>query len=420
MRVLMLAQFYPPSLGGEEQHVRNLALGLADRGHEVAVATLRQPGQPASGMDGPVRVYRMKGAVQRFSRLFDDDGHRFAPPLPDPETVLELRKVIGRERPDVVHAHNWAVHSFLPLKPFTKAKLVITLHDYSLVCSQKRLMRMGEHCDGPAPIRCLRCAGDHYGPLKGVATAVSLGLMRPLETAAVDHFIAVSEAVAKGNMLDSQGLPYEVIPNFVADDVSDRGDSEAEVIAKLPTAPYIMYAGDLSRDKGVLVLAAAYSTLRDAPPLLLIGKPRPETPKSWREGIHVFHSLPHGAVIEAWRRAAIAVAPSVWPDPCPTVAMEAMSLGVPVVAARSGGLVDIVSDGESGLLVPPGDVDALAEAIQKLIDDEPLRSRLGQQALVCVRAFQASSVIPRIEAMYERLVERQAHFELRATEDALP
>ena len=75
-----------------------------------------------------------------------------------------------------------------------------------------------------------------------------------------------------------------------------------------------------------------------------------------------------------------AVLPSVWPDPCPTTVLEAMASGRPVVTTSVGGIIDMVTDGESGLLVPPGDERALAAAIRRVLSDGDLRSRLGAGA----------------------------------------
>jgi hypothetical protein len=68
MRVLLLAQWYHPVIGGEETHVRTLAHEVARRGHEVTVATLHQPGQPDAELDGAVRIRRIRAAVQRTAR----------------------------------------------------------------------------------------------------------------------------------------------------------------------------------------------------------------------------------------------------------------------------------------------------------------------------------------------------------------
>ena len=114
MRILMLTQFYPPYIGGEERHVRNLSAHLAARGHEVAVATLGNLDLPAVEQDEGVRVYRIRGTMQRATWLFSDSGRRHAPPFPDPELSLELRRIIAPERPQIVHAHNWLIQRAKP------------------------------------------------------------------------------------------------------------------------------------------------------------------------------------------------------------------------------------------------------------------------------------------------------------------
>lgn len=97
MRILLLTQFYPPIIGGEERHVRNLAAALAARGHEVSVATQASRDDAGSTVDGAVRVHRLRGTLRRLSVLFSDPERPFAPPIPDPEMTLALRAVIARE-----------------------------------------------------------------------------------------------------------------------------------------------------------------------------------------------------------------------------------------------------------------------------------------------------------------------------------
>ena len=171
MRILQIAQWYPPIIGGVERHVRNLSTTLASRGHQVAVVALWQSGLPEYEERDGVRIYRVKGTVQRLSGLFMDEGRKAAAPIPDPEIIAGLRRIIRRERPDVVHGHNWLVHSFLPLKRIADAPLVITIHDFSLVCARSDYMQLGQvNCTGPGIAKCLRCAARHYGPAKGVPT----------------------------------------------------------------------------------------------------------------------------------------------------------------------------------------------------------------------------------------------------------
>ena len=91
-------------------------------------------------------------------------------------------------------------------------------------------------------------------------------------------------------------------------------------------------------------------------------------------------------------------------DACPTVLLEAMAVGRPVVAAASGGIVDLVDDGVTGLLVPPGDPAALATALSTILDDPRRASAMGRAGLERVRPFTASAVVGRLEELYDDLV----------------
>jgi len=412
MRILMLSQFYPPIIGGIEQHVRNLSAELVTRGHEVAVATLWQEGLPELENDRGVRVYRIRGTLQRAAWLFSEKQRRHAPPFPDPELVAGLRSVIARERPDVVHAHNWLVHSFLPLKVWSGARLVLTLHDYSLVCAKHRFVYHDSVCDGPG-FKCFGCATAHYGLPRGVPTVLANWSMGFAERAAVDMFLPVSQAVADGNDLVNSRLRFQVIPNFIPDAVAATASRDRLYDAQLPAEDYLLFVGDITPDKGVLVLLKAHAELPSPMPLVLIGRRDAAIPANPGKNVIILENLPHDAVMRAWSKSMMGLAPSVVPEACPTVVMEAMATGRPVIASRIGGTVDLVSDEETGLLVPPGDASALRKAMDRMILDPDLRTRMGQAAKRRVLEFQAKSVVPRIEQVYRQIVERrQANREL--------
>jgi len=404
MRILLLAQFYPPTIGGEERHVRNLALALAQRGHRVSVATLLHGDAPPVEMDQGVRVHRMRGTMQRVSALFTEQDRQYAPPFPDPELLLALRQIILTERPDIIHAHNWIVHSMTPLKTWSKAKLVITLHDYGLACVQQRLTYRQELCTGPGVAKCVRCAAISYGAAKGVPSLVTNWVGGKLENRTTDMFLAVSQAVADGTQLAQRRVPYRVVPNFIPDAIADECRADHPLLARLPQGEFILFVGDVRRDKGVGVLLEAYAGMRTQVPLVVIGNVRNDMELTIPPHVLLFPGWPHAAVLGAWSRCTLAIAPSIWHDPCPTVAMEAMAVGRPVIASRIGGLRDIVNDGETGLLVPPGDVEALRTAMQTLLDDPERRERMGVLGRQHVVNFQASTVVARIEQVYQEVL----------------
>lgn len=406
MHILMLAQFYAPIIGGEERHVQDLCIELVKRGHKVTVATLQIPGVADFEVDQGVQVYRIKSTTQRASWLYKQE-RTHAPPFPDPEVTWALRRIIERERPDIVHAHNWLLYSFLPLKMWSGLPLVVSLHDYSLRCTQKRLMRSRSLCSGPGMLKCMSCAAEHYGGVKGRVTALTHRLSIPVVRGAVDMFLPVSQATAIGNGLIEDRLPFQTIPNFLPDDagLTEKQEDVEAYVSQLPKDGFLVFVGDVSRDKGVDVLMRAYANLKDAPPLVLIGRKRPDTPTNPPKNVMIMGSWPHAAVMEAYRRSSFSLLPSVGPETFGIVVIEAMSMGRPVIASRIAGLADVINDGENGFLVTPGDDVALGEAMQRLIDDAELRQRMGQGALRRAQEFRASAVVPRIEAVYEKLVQ---------------
>jgi glycosyltransferase involved in cell wall biosynthesis len=400
MNILLISQFYPPIIGGEERHVRNLAAALVRRGHRVDVATLWIPGASEFETDGSVRIHRIRGTLQRIPGLFTENQRRFAPPFPDPELVAGLNRIVNQVKPNVVHAHNWILASFLPVKLWNRVRLVVTLHDYSLVCAKKVYLKGGKVCDGPALRKCFSCARDYYGGAAkaGVTTVANYGTGF-LAHQFVDKFIAVSHAVARFNRLTEAGVAFEVIPNFVPDDIDVPSPEVDPCVEQLPEQ-FIMFAGDLAGIKGIDVLLRAYAGLNAAPPLVLIGRRTAETPSEFPPNVYQFESWPHQAVMHAWRRCLFAVVPSTVPDACPTVVMEAMASGKAVIGSDVGGIPDLIEHEKTGYLVPVGDPVKLGSAIQSLLTNPAMRERLQTAGLARVASLKASPVVSRIEQVY--------------------
>lgn len=399
MRILMLTDFYHPYTGGVEEHVRRLSHALCARGHAVAVVTQGSDELPAQAADGPVRVYRVRGAAQRLDWLFSHRHRPWAPPFPDPEAARRLRDILRSERPHIVHGHDWLARAFVPLKAASRARFVMSLHYYTLSCAKKSLMFQGAPCSGPSALKCLGCASSHYGALKGLGVTLANWTFSVAERAAVDIFLPVSRVTASGNGL-GPGDRFEVVPNFMPEAAGPPGDL-SHYTSQLPQTPFLLFVGDLRRAKGLEVLLEAYAGLSAAPPLVLIGKLWPETPQHLPPNVFVCRDWPNTAVLAAWERSLMGIVPSIWPEPFGIVVIEAMASGRPVIAAQVGGLPELV--GAAGLLVPPGDAAALRRAIMRLLEDTELRAALGQAGRRRAASFAAAAIVPRIEHIYRRL-----------------
>jgi glycosyltransferase involved in cell wall biosynthesis len=311
-------------------------------------------------------------------------------------------------KPDIVHGHNWLFRSFLPVKRFTNAGLVVTLHDYSLVCAIKNMMHRRVPCVGSGLGKCISCAGHHYGKVVGGVTCLGNWATSSFERRTVDRYIAVSRAVASVCGLDQGDTPYEVLPTFISDFVGVLSESLDPRVDQLPPDDFLLFVGDLTHGKGVGVLLDAYQRLVGAPPLVLIGRRCADTPRELPGNVTLFESWPHHAVMHAWSRCLFGIAPSVWAEACGTIVMEANAVGKTMIAARSGGLSDLVDSGKTGLLVPPGDADALAEAMQTLISRPDYREDMASASRSHVERFMAKSIVPQIENVYDEVASRSA------------
>lgn len=403
MRVLMLTQFYPPIIGGIERHVTSLSRSLVSRGHDVSVATIWHEGMAESETENGVRVHRIKGSLQR---LMPHAKRAFSPSFPDPEFTLALKRIIDEEKPDIVHAHNWLVYSFLPIKAYSKAKLVLTIHDHGLFCPNQKLIYKDAHCSGPSLSKCFSCTREHYGS-KGPMVALTNQLMQGPLRNAVDMFVPVSRQTGEDNRIMGGDLPVTVIPNFVPDDVGKVRSEPHPKTAELPKGDFMLYVGAFGHYKGVDALLDAYKKMNTDVPLVIIGYKTAESPLKTQEfppNVVVLYDWPYEAVMQAWQRCLFGIVPSIWSDPCPTTAIEGMAVGKAIVASRMGGLSDIVGDGATGLLVEENQPDKLATAMQKLIADPALRNKMGEAGRRKVREFQSGHVVNRIEALYSQLL----------------
>jgi glycosyltransferase involved in cell wall biosynthesis len=111
-----------------------------------------------------------------------------------------------------------------------------------------------------------------------------------------------------------------------------------------------------------------------------------------------------------YQRGHVLVFPSQWDEPFAAVPVEAMAAGMAVVATTAGGTPEAITDGETGLLVPPGDADALAAQIRRLSEDDDLRLRLGVSAARRAReAFDFDHYVDRLEARYRLATQEPVH-----------
>jgi glycosyltransferase involved in cell wall biosynthesis len=391
MRILLASDFYPPVPGGLEAHVQRLAHHLADRGHQVSVVTTSP--RPSSYHDGPIQVTTATSSLARVPLLHQQADRAFPPPWPDRSLVNAIEAEARRGQAELIHVHGWLEASAARVATKLGVPLVVTLHDWGLLCPTQTLLRDGKTCPHRAGMQCLSCPGASQGPLKRLGLGLTLAAQshRPHDSRT---YIAVSNAIADRHR--SNGVPiHQVIPNFL--------DYPADPVTQLPDTPTVLFVGPESPHKGLHLVEQAFESVRSrripASMIHVGGTLRRETDGSIRRvGV-----LPPEAVQKMYREATVVAIAPTWEEPCPTVALEAMAAGRPVVASAIGGLLDIVDPGTTGLLVTPRSADALADGLAELLQDPGRAAQMGQAGRERLRLFSSDEVVSRIEDLYLEL-----------------
>lgn len=299
----------------------------------------------------------------------------FATGIYAPTSVKQFRQDLESYAPDVVHVHElyplispW----ILPVCREAGVPVVMTCHDYRLTCPIATHYSHGRICTDCLAHNETRCVSNdcRSNRLESAAYAVRSASARLWKTVRENVTLFITPTRFAATWLAEHGalvadrarvVPY-VIP---VPDVPERqvaGD-------------YVAYAGRFVPEKGVEVLVEA--ALATGLPLRLAGDAGQNAPKP-RGDIRYTGHLTAGQLREFYAGARVHVVPSTWFETFGIVAGEAMGHRLPVVASDIGALAEVVDDGVTGLLFPPGDASQLADRLTTLWADPELCLTMGR------------------------------------------
>jgi glycosyltransferase involved in cell wall biosynthesis len=300
----------------------------------------------------------------------------------------EVGEAVRRTGARVVHAHNlnpalgWRA---LAAAREAGARVVLHLHNYRLVCAVGTCFTRGGDCTrchghNTLPGVALNCRGGSVA--ESGAYAASLALYQDRIAAHADRFLVPSAFALQ--RLRVLGAPVDDRAQVMWSVQREFADA-----SRAASGRHVLYAGRLSEEKGV---ADAIVGCREAGLPLVVAGDGPQAAKL-RElaagaDVRFTGRVSPAELAELRRDAAVAVVPSRYAEILPLAALEAMAAGIPVVAARSGGLAELVP--EEGLH-PPGDAQALSARARRLWGDEAA----GNRALAIVRERCAPEVVAR-------------------------
>lgn len=370
------------NVGGAALSVLELAAGQQRRGHEVVVVAGRIPPGEAS----------MEHLAQELgvSYLHLSPLQRELSVATDLTTVRELRTLIRARRPDVLHTHT--------------SKAGATGRPAAFLAG------------GGRPAAVIHTYHGHV--LSGYFTPGRERAFRLLERAlahVTDRLIAVSNEV-RDDLVRFHVAPrdkFAVVPyGFdldarVRSDPATRARKRAE--AMIPDDAFVIgWAGRLTNIKRPLDLVRAAAAV-DGSVLLLAGdgELRAEIERLVAQlGVaDRVHLLGYVDDIGSWYAAFDVLLLTSENEGAPVVAIEAQAAGVPVVATDAGGTRAVVDDGETGFVVPVGDVDGLADRLRTLRDDLARRTRFGATGAERMRTkFSVDRMVDRVESVYAEIL----------------
>jgi glycosyltransferase involved in cell wall biosynthesis len=390
MRLLVLTHNYPRFTGDPAgAFVRRIAVAAQQGGVEVAVVTPHTGGLPVDAEDEAVRVMRFRYAPERWEQVgYAGDFARRARQSPLVAAILPLfffrflaaaRRAVRDFAPTVVHAHWWLPSGWIAAQ--LRRPFVVTCHG-----SDVRLLET----------RAFRALARPVFRRAGVVTAVSRFLAGDLT-----------------RLLDL--APDRVRPFPMPVDLGQFGTGAA-----IPKAhpPRILYAGNLVAAKGVDVLIEAFARLRArgiAAELRILGEGSAEPALralAQRLGVSdVMWSrfVPQDRMPAEYGASTVTVLPTRGnAEGLGLTLVEALISGSAVVGTPAGGIPEVIRHEETGLLVADGDAGALADALQRVLTDPPLRHRLirAGQLHVADRFAPARAVAPFL-ALYDDLARRR-------------
>jgi glycosyltransferase involved in cell wall biosynthesis len=357
MNITLVNSLYPPTaVGGAEKVVQYLAEALAGANHRVSVVTLSPDGVGGVDRVGGVAVIRLPTDVPwPFGADYKTVARRVRTKLRDRYSAPmreRVRAVLAELRPDVVHTHSlmgfsasaWDAAASLGLP------IIHTAHDWYLTCIRSTMLRAGRTCAG----QCASC-GVYTAPRKAISNRVDtfvgvsdfvrdIHLSNGFFTAARLTTVIYTPGPVRRARADASGRSGPLRLGFLGRIEAAKGIEPLLATLRPMTGDFTLRIGGAGNEGLVQRLKTQYADDRFA----------------WLGRVDASRFFDEIDVL---------VVPSTWHEPFGLVIGEAHSRGIPVIAARRGGIPEAVKDGVNGVLYEPDRPTELADIIKRMLAD---------------------------------------------------
>jgi glycosyltransferase involved in cell wall biosynthesis len=390
MKILIIND-YGIEIGGVETILKNYKDYLIGQGHEVKVLTSRPPKGATSFSDYTYEPLNVKSIFRVFPYMFNYGAYR------------KVKEIIREYKPDIVHLHFTFYHTspsvLLALK---NVPTVMTLHAQEIIAPVG--VNFSERCEHPFIGYCMKCTGK----LKYYPEKIKRFYFKKLSKR-INYFIAPSKYYADLHTAAGFG-PVTYIYN---------GLIEKKEYRKIDYKNHnLLFVGRLAIEKGAEFPIRALPLIHKKIPnctLTIVGNgPDSGRLKKIIKELHVedyvqmVGKIPNEQTKKYYEQASIVVVPSTYPDNLPTVCIEAMHAGRPVIASNNGGIPELIVDGITGYLVEPGNEKSIAEKAIALFSDKSLLEIMSHNAKKRSENFTIKLNTQKILDLYSALVKNNS------------
>lgn len=378
MRVLLAHKFYE-IVGGAEVFFRETERALNQAGHQTEMIATGEPNKSV-----PNNVHLLEAPDYR-------DGGLLSKAVNLPRAIYDRRKhqqvarIIDEFQPDILHIFAINVH-LTPAIVFAAKEagvpVVVTMNDYKHICPNYKLYHHGNicrDCRGGKFFNAAKnkCCKNEFG--LSVASALEAYAHSAIQYFdKIDHFTFSSEFIAHEtqDFWPKKKMSWSKLRNPFQSDEHEAGDTYA---------PYGLFLGRVIEEKGVDKILQAAEAI-DGFCIKIVGE-GPDLERLERQAADQgltnieFLGAKWGDELERLiADARFLIVPSLWHENYPYVIIEAFAKGKPVIGSRRGGIPELITDGETGLLFEPDDPTELATKIRFLSKNEDIARRMGKNA----------------------------------------
>jgi len=429
-------RYYPNLFGGGEIYAYDLNKELERMGHEISVFTSSVKGSPRREIINNVKVQRTKIIPFTFKNIGIRGVNSIVNSV-NPQIFSDATDFLSRNRTEIVHFNDsWDILGFMPAIKVKKQGIpyIVDLHAPWPVCFNGICFRNRKTCLEPiSPIQCADCTVNAFKDLFGrwqtiakPALWIEIGVFLLVQKIS-KHFLSEAEKIVVHSLFMKEVIQkklcvaekkLEVVPCFVSNRFMKQSKEafSLRIDIKKKRSNVILSVGRLVPGKGLNRLLRVFSEVlkekRDSK-LIIVGEgPQRGQLENLAKKLGINSNVTftgrvsNQRLLDYYTIAKVFVFPVTRAEPFGMVNIEAMACGLPVVASKAGGVMDIVVDNLTGFLVNIDDNGMLAEKILQVLSDDTLAEKMGARGRKRVEEkFTLNIVTKRVLEIYESALE---------------